>query len=253
MSPWLARYWERTRQPWASVAFVVPLLVAYEAGLFLVSPAPDDARTGADAWLRLAFLHCGATFPLATPLALALGLAFWGCATGIKDWGDPLGTWIGMIVESALGAGLLFGLVQLAFPLLAYGGGLLQDSLDRFLDVSPGRAPELTWAMILRFVGAGFYEETIFRLVGFSLLRLFFLAGDLRPRWAEALAAVASSLLFAAAHHFGSGQEHVNITVFLYRALAGLYFAALFQGRGFGIAVGAHAGYDVLVGLVLRQ
>jgi hypothetical protein len=253
MSPWLACYWERTRQPWASVAFVVPLLIAYEAGLFIVSPTPDDARTGADAWLRLAFMHCGATFPFATPLAITIGLAIWAGVTGTRSWGDPLGTWIGLIVESVLGAGLLFGLVQLAFPLLAYGGGLLQDSLARFLDVSPGRAPEWTWAMILRFVGAGVYEETIFRLVGFSLLRLLFLAGDLRPRWAEALAAVTSSLLFAAAHHYGSGHEHINITVFLYRALAGLYFAALFQVRGFGIAVGAHAGYDVLVGLVLRQ
>jgi hypothetical protein len=32
-----------------------------------------------------------------------------------------------------------------------------------------------------------------------------------------------------------------------------LYFAWLYQARGFGIAVGAHAGYDVLVGLILQQ
>ena len=39
--------------------------------------------------------------------------------------------------------------------------------------------------------------------------------------------------------------------VFLFRVLAGLYFTALFVGRGFGVAVGAHAGYDVLVGVSL--
>ena len=33
---------------------------------------------------------------------------------------------------------------------------------------------------------------------------------------------------------------------------AGLYFALLFRLRGFGIAVGAHALYDVMVGVVLR-
>ena len=38
----------------------------------------------------------------------------------------------------------------------------------------------------------------------------------------------------------------------LFRTLAGLYFAWLYCVRGFGIAVGAHAGYDVLVGLFVK-
>jgi hypothetical protein len=252
MTPWLAGYWQRTRHPWAGVGFVLPLLVAYEAGLFFLSPIPDDARTGVDAWIRQAFLHLGVALPLATPLTLLVGLLAWAWLTSSERLADPLGTWIGMVAESVLAAGLLFGLVQLAFPLLAHVGAALQDALNRFLDVSARPAPELTWAAIVRFLGAGIYEETIFRLVGFSLLRLLFLAGDLQPRPANVLAVVASSLLFAVAHHFGSGQEHINITVFLYRTLAGLYFAVLFQTRGYGVAVGAHAGYDVLVGLVLR-
>jgi membrane protease YdiL (CAAX protease family) len=252
VSSWLIGYLERARQPWACILFVVPLLAAYEVGLMFVSPVPDEARTGVDAWIGHAFHHFGATLPLATPIALVLGLLAWAWLLGEGRWGDPLGAWIGMVGESVLFAGLFFGLVQLAFPILAHGGGLLQDSLNRFLDVSSGRSPEMTWAMIVRFLGAGIYEEAVFRLIGFSLLRLLFLAGDLRPRWATLLAALSSSLLFAAAHHVGSGQDQINITVFLYRTLAGLYFAGLFQMRGFGIAVGAHAGYDVLVGLVLR-
>jgi hypothetical protein len=252
MWPWLAAYLDRTRQPWASIALVVPLLIAYEIGLILVSPMPEEARTGADAWLRHALVQAGVGLPFAAPALLALGLVAWGWAARPNRWDDPLGTWTGMIVESLMFAAVFFGLVQLAFPLLARCGGLLQDSLGRFLDVSPGRSPEMTWTMILRFVGAGIYEEAIFRLVGFSLARQLFLAGDLRPSWASAWAALGSSLAFAAAHHMGGGQEHINATVFLYRAAAGLYFASVFQARGFGIAVGAHAGYDVLVGLVLR-
>ena len=38
--------------------------------------------------------------------------------------------------------------------------------------------------------------------------------------------------------------------VFLFRTMAGIYFAAVYHLRGFGIAAGAHACYDVLVGLV---
>ena len=55
--------------------------------------------------------------------------------------------------------------------------------------------------------------------------------------------------LFAAAHHIGPYGEPMNPYVFLFRALAGLYFTALYLGRGFGVAVAAHAGYDVLVGV----
>jgi hypothetical protein len=36
---------------------------------------------------------------------------------------------------------------------------------------------------------------------------------------------------------------------FVFRTVAGLYFTLLFVLRGFGVAVGAHAGYDVLVGV----
>jgi hypothetical protein len=36
---------------------------------------------------------------------------------------------------------------------------------------------------------------------------------------------------------------------FVFRTCAGLFFTFLFVARGFGVAVGAHAGYDVLVGV----
>lgn len=252
MSPWLTAYLVRTRQPWVNALFVIPLLIAYEVGLFLLSPNPDDLRTGADAWLRRLFNAAGIYPALVTPIAVALGLAVWGWLAKTERWEDPLGTCSGMILESAVFAGLLFGLVQLTFPLLARGGDIVQNALGHYLEISPGYLPETTWAIILRFVGAGIYEETIFRLVGFSALRLLFTAGDVQPRWANLLAAFGSSFLFAAAHHMGSGAEHINATVFLYRMFAGLYFAALFQMRGFGVAVGAHVGFDTLVGLILR-
>jgi hypothetical protein len=37
---------------------------------------------------------------------------------------------------------------------------------------------------------------------------------------------------------------------FVFRTVAGLFFSALFIYRGFGIAAGTHAAYDMLVGLV---
>ena len=63
------------------------------------------------------------------------------------------------------------------------------------------------------------------------------------------IAAVVSALLFSAAHHVGPYGEKMNSYVFLFRTMAGVYFALLFQFRGFAVAAGAHACYDVLVGL----
>jgi len=53
------------------------------------------------------------------------------------------------------------------------------------------------------------------------------------------------------AHHLGPHGEPFNGAFFAFRTAAGLYFAGLYRVRGFGIAVGAHAFYDVLAGLLL--
>ena len=61
------------------------------------------------------------------------------------------------------------------------------------------------------------------------------------------LAAPASATLFSAAHHLGPyGQPYDNY-LFLFRLAAGVYFALLYQWRGFGVAVGAHACYNLMV------
>jgi len=101
-------------------------------------------------------------------------------------------------------------------------------------------------------VGAGVHEEIVFRLL---LLNGLALLGDkvlgLRHWVAVMLAFVLSSLLFSAAHHVGPLGEELRVGVFVFRALAGLVFASLFQFRGFAIAVYTHSLYDVYV-LMLR-
>jgi len=67
------------------------------------------------------------------------------------------------------------------------------------------------------------------------------------------IAEIVSALVFAAAHHLGPDGEPFRLVVFSFRTCAGVYFTWIYQMRGFGIAVGAHASYDVLVGLLLRS
>jgi membrane protease YdiL (CAAX protease family) len=102
---------------------------------------------------------------------------------------------------------------------------------------------------ILPYLGAGIYEEALFRLGLYTILFSLFRLLD-APNWLSiCVAALMSSVLFSAAHHLGPyGQPYSN-PVFLFRLAAGLYFAALYQTRGIGIAVGAHACYNVMVSI----
>ena len=75
------------------------------------------------------------------------------------------------------------------------------------------------------------------------------LRGLQTPAGAGQRAAVtASALLFSLAHHAGTPGEAFTWFAFIFRWLAGVYFAWVFVVRGFGVAVGTHTAYDVLVG-----
>lgn len=240
-------YWEMTRNPLVCVLFVLPLLVAYEAGMHLADGARTSARNGADVWVRELLTGFGFV-PLAAPALILLVLLCWGLwrRQGLPH--DPFGVALGMTLESGLFAVGLFGLSQALAPFIA----LLQGS-GLMLSTPPLRAGlDPTVQQILRYLGAGLYEETLFRLLLFSGLWLLFLCWDMPAGLALLLAGFCSALGFAAAHHLGPHGEVFHPLIFLFRTLAGGYFACLFHLRGFGIAVGTHAGYDVLVGLMLR-
>jgi hypothetical protein len=153
---------------------------------------------------------------------------------------DPVSAWFGMAFESALFAVILWQFSRNFGPIL--------DGLGVKLQITVRTAPA---AQILTFIGAGIYEEALFRLGLFGGLAL--LLRGVRIPWPVAvlLAAGAASAAFAAAHHIGPYGEPMRTDYFVFRTIAGLYFTVLFVARGFGIAVGAHAGYDVLVGVVV--
>ena len=234
-------YWALSRLPLPSLIFISPLLVGYEAGVILLGP--QAARNGAAVWLQrfLDAIGFGQYFLL--PVLTVSVLLGWHHTTR-QPWRVPTWVYWGMAVESALLAVCLRVILQLQ--------GMLHGML---LDVSLGEAagPMQHLVQFLKtgvsFLGAGIYEELLFRLVMLSLA-LWLLGWSKLPRWARILLAVlVTSLLFSAAHYVG-GREPIFGFSFVFRSLAGVFFAFLFLYRGFGIAVGAHAGYDILVGLV---
>jgi membrane protease YdiL (CAAX protease family) len=234
-------YLAATCHPWACVLFLWPLLAAYEAGIFLIGGGhPDALRNGADTWLRWALQTVGLSHLYCAPVLLMGILLVWSWRRRADRPEEHVTVWIGMMIESALFAGGLWGISRGLAPLL--------NDLGIPLEV-PAAGADPALEQIVSFVGAGIYEETLFRLFLLSALAMLFRLVEVP--WAGLLAGLISSLLFAAAHNIGAHGEAFVPYVFLFRTLAGLYFALVYRLRGFGIAVGAHAGYDVLVGVLV--
>lgn len=243
----MSNYWSATRHPWSCVLFVLPLLVIYEVGLYLMGPTPtEQMRNGADVWLREGLASVGVAATFAAPVILVVILVFWAVLYREEKPDDRVGVWIGMTIESAFFAVVLYGLSVGLWPMLNATGKLFLAT------PSPGRVTEPAVQHLVRYLGAGIYEETLFRLLLFSALLALFNLGDLPRLWGILFASVASALLFAAAHNFGPHGEAFHPHIFIFRTSAGLFFAWLYCMRGFGIAVGAHAGYDVMVGILMR-
>lgn len=236
-------YWQATRHPGPCLLFVAPLLVAYEIGVLTLRGADSPTlRNGADAWLRDGLAALSLTHPVAGPILVLLLLTGWFLRYRDTTPEDATSVCLGMAIESVGGALVLWALSRLYAPLL--------DTIG--MTLSAGDAPPLNTAafgQVVTYIGAGIYEEVVFRLALFGLFKAVLNTAQVPGRLGIVLAAVASAGLFAAAHHVGPHGEPVDGFNFLFRLLAGLYFTAIYQLRGFGIAVGSHACYDVLVGI----
>ena len=241
-------YWYVSRQPLASLLFVLPLLASYELGAAYIRAAPEEpVRNGADYWIRSTLQQFGFEQPWFLPVVLMIGLLFWQIAGGYR-WRASLGTLAGMLCES-----VIYGL---CLVFLGETQSILIDRYHASQNVPPTAAiaipttAELTRA--ISFLGAGIYEELLFRAallpLMFGALRLFFDRGP-----AILWAVLGSSLLFSWAHYVGPAGDAYEPFGFAFRVIAGIFFATLMVNRGLGIAVGAHAAYDILVGLMLPQ
>lgn len=247
-----ADYWQQTRRPWPSLVFLLPLLMVYEVGVLWIGGRNASAiRSGADELLRELLDLVGLNAAWWPPLLIVLGLTSWQWLAKYP-WQVSFETLAGMFVESVLAAFALIVLGQIQSRLFT-GSFAIETSLlsptDLRITLTAAQTEFLT--RVLSFVGAGIYEEVIFRLTLLPTVTMLFRQTVLPRTWAPTFAVLATSLLFAVAHHVGPAGEPFEIFPFCFRLLAGVCFAALFVLRGFGIAAGSHAIYDLLVGVLL--
>ena len=233
-------YYDASRSHRYSLLFALPLLLLYEL-LELVAPirsAGGVIRNGADVILTSLFTALiGPRGPLVF-MALVIGGAL------ALVWRDRRGgptrlRWFALMLAESAVLALVFGFVvgtatvHLLGPLhaLAAGGGVPASALSR-----------LTLSL-----GAGLYEELLFRVVIVALISNGLRMLGFSRFTAGAFATFAGALLFSAFHYLGPLGEPYRLDSFVFRTIAGLAFSALYLTRGFGITAWTHALYDVAV------
>ena len=97
-------------------------------------------------------------------------------------------------------------------------------------------------------IGAGIYEEFVFRVLLISGLAILF---GLIFKWGEFgktfLSVIISSAIFSIFHFFGSYGDSFSFPLFFVRFFAGIFLAMIYIFRGFGITAYAHSIYDLMV------
>ena len=226
----IRRYAENSQRPLQSLVFVLPLLILHEIGVRQFGTSADglvEYRVAAFSLLVRFFQGWGAYGHHLPALAVVAVLLGWHFARG-DPWEVRLSHVLGMALESLL----------LAAPLLTV-----------FLLTPSGAStytPAGDWKLLASmYLGAGVYEEMLFRLLGFAILSLLLMDVARTPQ-AVAVPVIVSTAAagFAAYHTLGSAA--IPWQAFVFITLRGMYYGVLFLGRGFGVTVGVHVAYDML-------
>ncbi len=218
-------------KPLEALVFLLPLIVFSEAvSLYLSSYAvlAQQDRVVAFHLLRFCFQLFGSTGALMPPLAVVAILLSTQIVSR-QPWRVRASVVGLMYVES----------LALAIPLLLF---------QRWVTLMGGGAAPGALGEAALGIGAGIYEELIFRLILISVVSI--LGTDLlgRPNVVVLpLAVVISALAFAGHHHQPVGRDPFDAGQFAFRTLAGLYLGTIFVVRGYGPAAGTHAAYNLIV------
>ncbi len=225
-------YYQDTQAPLTCLVFLLPLIVLYQAGtiwLTVLGLPESQPQVGAYVLLQRVLGVIGATgYHLPGLLVVAI-LLIWHVHRR-DPWSVRGRTLLGMAGES----------FALAIPLLVF-----QDSLQAAV-TSPRLHQWLSDAVLS--VGAGVDEELVFRLALITLGMSLLVEGLHMPRNGAMVAVVlAAAGVFASYHHVYPATEPFTMTRFLFRTGAGVYLGGIFVLRGFGVAAGCHACYNLIV------
>lgn len=232
----LKEYVDYTRSPLQSVIFILPALLAYEGGLFLFNRSDvTGIRNGADMLLRQFYSLFGlyGFYAFAVSLLVILLFTFWLEYQREKTITVEPKYFLGMLGES-----IIYGVLLFVF---------LSKIAAIELQVTPLLELQMAQQLILA-VGAGIYEELVFRVLAVSGIATLMMIGG---RWknvnAYGAGILLSALIFSWFHYVGVYGDVFQIRTFLLRAIAGIVLSVLYVLRGFGITAYTHIFYDFII------
>jgi hypothetical protein len=241
----LKDYLRRSRSPRYSVLFALPLLVAYEGlSALLDHSAVAGVRNGADVLLKSLFIALGGRDGLVVFGLLLVGGAALLVVRDVRKSGERLfpAVFGGMLVESGVYAAVFGYVVGWLTTVLLEG--------PRRLAIGGAAALDLRTQLVVS-LGAGIYEELLFRVVLVGLLlwgsRVLLHAGR---GLATTIAVLGSAVIFSAFHYVGPLGDTFTLASFVFRAIAGVAFSVLYVTRGFGVTAWTHALYDLGLSLL---
>ena len=248
-------YLDRTARPIYAIAFLLAFIIFYEIGTFLISPqalsqsySSQTPRVVSFLWLQDLLSYVGFSEIaawIAAPLAVIIILLAMQITSHSK-WYVNLKDFLPMTIEC----------IMLSVPLIILSLLLNQSAPPQVAALAGSfqQAPaNPLFVEIVTAIGAGIYEELVFRLILICLLMIVFqdVFGLSRSN-AILFSVIVSAALFSAHHHFYfvngifAFAEAFSASRFTFRTIAGIYFAGLFAVRGFAITAGCHAFYDII-------
>ncbi|MEM1423032.1 MAG: CPBP family intramembrane glutamic endopeptidase [Planctomycetota bacterium] len=227
-------------KPLHILVFLVPLIAFYEYGAWahLASDMGQRNTILAQRLLEDLFNAMGATSVHLPAILTVVVLLLWHVMSRDR-WRVRPGVVLGMWAEAAVWTA----------PLLVLGV-ILARSLGVGIEpaANAGFEAATLWERLTIAIGAGLYEELLFRLLGFTVCML--VVEDLLrlgKRAGLVCALVVTSLAFALYHDPQLASGAFDWRLASYYAIAGAYFGIVYAARGFGIVVGVHALYDLVV------
>src|SRR5438093_4972065 len=166
-------YRQASRAPRYSLLFALPLLIVYQilAALAPVAPGGMSVRNGADVILQSVFFWLAGAWGPRLFLLCLIGVGAWLIARDIRSHPGKLTPSVlgGMLLESICLA-LVFGVVVGSLTAALLGAppppmALWGDGGDGLSAQQLGR-----WTMLMLSLGAGIYEELLFRVALVGLL-----------------------------------------------------------------------------------
>ena len=242
-------YFGLSSQPLHILIFLLPIILAYEIGSMGLLDG-EGGRLVAQKMLVQFFDLFGVLGLHLPALALVITLGVQHFLSR-ASWRVVPMVPLAMIVESAFLTGPLIVLWLILSPQgggFAVQDGAMQAAVMQGVEV----AKEGVSQGVLMSLGAGLYEEMLFRLVMITILH--FMVTDVmgfKDKTGKVVAVVCSAAAFAWFHNAIHTATGLDIRLALFLTLAGVYFGILFLARGLGIAVGVHLMYDLLAIVII--